>query len=200
MDVKSPSAQNIVLLSLALDKDNLLKEELKTATNIGNFLEISKKHGYEIDHTKLEYMNLFFEQEIESMSRLASVMNIIGHEKFEPDASEELARSIRLMQNWIDLTSHLLPKPEYSLPRRQIELPNRIGQHLDEQTKALLRSKGVVFPDGLGFNSNQLISRKRISYFVFFLAGMLLIMGYPLNAIVLAIIAIGVLNEWDNAG
>jgi hypothetical protein len=78
MDVKSPSAQNIVLLSLALDKDNLLKEELKTATNIGNFLEISKKHGYEIDHTKLEYVNLFFEQEIESMSRLTRVTEVLN--------------------------------------------------------------------------------------------------------------------------
>ncbi|MCE2906986.1 MAG: hypothetical protein LW814_18560 [Anabaena sp. CoA2_C59] len=196
MDVKSPSAQNIVLLSLALDKDNLLKEELKTATNIGNFLEISKKHGYEIDHTKLEYMNLFFEQEIESMSRLTRVMNIIGHEKFEPDAAKELARSIRLMQNWIDLTSHLLPKPEYSLPRRQIELPSRIGQHLDLPTKALLRNIGVVFLGDLNFNFDEDTLKKWLAYLLLFVAAISLTSGDFLTATLAGIAGICLLNNW----
>ncbi|WP_413175173.1 hypothetical protein [Anabaena azotica] len=196
MDVKSPSAQNIVLLSLALDKDNLLKEELKTATNIGNFLEISKKHGYEIDPSKLEYMNLFFEQEIESMSRLTSVMNIIGHEKFEPDAAEELARSIRLMQSWIDLTSHLLPKPEYSLPRRQIELPSRIGQHLNLPTKALLRNIGVVFLGDLNFNFDEHTLKKWLAYLLLFVAAISLTSGSFLTAILSGIAGICLLNDW----
>jgi len=190
MDVKSPSVKNIVLLSLAIDKDNLLKEELKIATNIEKFLEISKKHGYEIDPTKLEYTNLFFEQEIESMSRLASVMHIIGYEKFEPDASEELARSIRLMQNWIDLTSYLLPKPKYSLPRRQIQLPSRIGQHLDEQTKLLLRSKGVVFLGDLNSSFDVDALQKWVAYLSLSLAGIAFISGSFLTAILAGIAGI----------
>jgi hypothetical protein len=123
-------------------------------------------------------------------------MNIIGHEKFEPDAAKELARSIRLMQNWIDLTSHLLPKPEYSLPRRQIELPSRIGQHLDLPTKALLRNIGVVFLGDLNFNFDEDTLKKWLAYLLLFVAAISLTSGDFLTAILAGIAGMCLLNNW----